>query len=915
MDKPIEKSGVSVVDEATRRKFESDWRSGRASSIDHYLPEDQSNQYLATLEELVCIEMEFLWSQESKGTTARPDADTLNDVSNRPTFVEDYTRRFKILREREIVARLAQHEAEVRRGSKNPPTLAEFKRRFPQIELPERLFASRHSSGGLDLRSGRSFQIAQKDLPRWFGRYQLTAILGRGGMATVYRASQHQADRDVAVKIADPIAAQLRGEEFRQRFASEAKAAAGLSHDNIVAVYDVGEINGQPYYAMPIVDGGDLATLLQDGPLPNREAAERLKDAATGVAEAHRMGVLHRDLKPHNLMIDTVTNRTLVTDFGLAREISLGNVGSEDDAALQLTRTGQILGTPPYMAPEQIQDARTADARSDVYALGATLYQSLTGRPPFQASTPIETLQQVLQSNVVPPARLNPAIDRDLETITLKCLEKEPSKRYAAACDLAADLECYLMGQPIKARRITPVGRFVKWCSRNRRAAVLSAALILAILTTIGATIGGVVAWGYQSQKTTASLHSALSSLDEMYTQLANDPIFSNQPGQTRERQQRIGQAIKHYQALAQIAEDHAGLQSSLVATHARLGDLTLEVDGPVEALEHYRHAFNVFEKLAPAIQATTGSQRAISDAHNGIGQTLLKLGDFGGAEAAFTEAVAIRAALAKQHPDEVLAQRKYANAKMNLGLALARLNRHEESLALMQEAQADRKQLLILHPDNVLLLRDQGQGSFGLGRYFADRGQADETKSLLDQAHASFEHLFVLRPTDGSNLLRIARCRLLQSTIAFEQGDAQQGINYLQDALERQSMLAAISEHDLKYRMELIVVFQQGVRGFLDCNRDSAKACIDAVETLLSHDVATSEQAERSLDVLRARLIHQSQKAILQIVSGETESGYTELRKVLQKWHDVRGRFINDIELNEEMDDLARSPGMIGGV
>ncbi|QDT08488.1 serine/threonine-protein kinase [Planctomycetes bacterium K23_9] len=908
MDKPIQLSSSRVVDESTRRKFESDWRSGCPSSIDHYLPDKPPNQYLATLEELVCIEMEFLWSQESKGSSASPDADTLNDVSSRPTFVEDYTRRFRVLREPEIVGRLAQHEAEVRRNSKNPPTESEFRRRFPDLTLSPKLFQSRHGSSHHSSREGRSLRISESDLPRWFGRYQLEAVLGRGGMATVYRASQHKTNRSVAVKIADPISDRLRGDEFRQRFAVEAKAAAGLSHDNIVPVYDVGEINGQPYYTMPVVDGGDLASRLIDGPLACSEAAHRIKDAALGVAAAHAQDILHRDLKPRNLMIDAVTDRTLVTDFGLACEISLGDVGTGDASALHLTRTGQVLGTPPYMAPEQIQDARTADARSDVYALGATLYQTITGRPPFQASTPTETLQQVLQSEVVPPARINESVDRDLETIVLKSLDKQPDKRYATASEFADDLDRYLTGQPIVARRITPVGRVVKWSRRNRHAAVLVAGLIFASLAALGATIGGLVAWGYQSQKTSASLHGALASLDELYTQLSDDPLFSNQPGQNRERQERIRQSIKHYESLVQIAADHPDLQGSLVGTHARLGSLTLAVDGPAKAMEHFQDAFAVFDSLSPQLQATAAAKRAVSDAHNGVGQVLVKQGDYVGAEAAFGRTVAIRKDLASEFAGEVRAERKYANALMNHGLSLARLNRPGESLAKMQKAQSHRVKLLQSDPDNVLLLRDQGIGSFGLGRYFADLGSVSKSSEFLDQAYRSFKNLFVLRPTDGSNLLRLARCRLLQSTIAYESGDVDQGNVFLEEALDRQVMLAAISEHDLNYRMELVRVFQQGGRGFLlQGSIDGARTCIDAVEKLLSHDVAASEEAEQSKDVLRVRLIHQTQKGLLQIAAGESQAGRQELRDALQKWNEVRGRFVNDLELGAEMDDLAR--------
>src|SRR5262245_4075158 len=253
-----------------------------------------------------------------------------------------------------------------------------------------------------------------------------------GGMGVVYKARQRSARRIVALKVIRTDRLEALSPRQRQqaveRFVAEAQAAAQLEHDHIVKVYHVGEDGGRPFYAMRFVEGPALAALIETGPVDARRAARYIEQVARGVHEAHRHGILHRDIKPQNILVDTETDRALVTDFGLAKLI-------QDDQGL--TRTGDIMGTPPYMPPEQAQSADKGTVASDVYSLGATLYALLTGRPPFKADTPVATLKKVLEEDPVPPRKLQPAMPRDLETICLKCLEKNPRKRYASAEELA----------------------------------------------------------------------------------------------------------------------------------------------------------------------------------------------------------------------------------------------------------------------------------------------------------------------------------------------------------------------------------------------------------------------------------------------------------------------------------------------
>lgn len=286
--------------------------------------------------------------------------------------------------------------------------------------------------------------------PRDYGDYELLEELGRGGMGVVYKARQKDLDRIVALKMI------LRGDMASPadlaRFRAEAEAAAQLHHPHIVPVYDVGEIDGRPFFSMKLIEGTTLARRVLAGPLPSRTAAEMLAPICRAIADAHRRGVLHRDLKPSNILIDN-EGLTYVSDFGLAKRVKPEESAAQSAGLLSLTQTGAILGTPSFMAPEQAAGNRgEVNAASDIYSLGAILYVMLTGRPPFQAESAVDTVLMVLEQDAVPPRMLNPKVDPDLEMIALKCLQKPQDLRYATADALAEDLEAYLANEPIAAR-------------------------------------------------------------------------------------------------------------------------------------------------------------------------------------------------------------------------------------------------------------------------------------------------------------------------------------------------------------------------------------------------------------------------------------------------------------------------------
>ncbi|MCP5522268.1 MAG: protein kinase [Verrucomicrobiales bacterium] len=306
---------------------------------------------------------------------------------------------------------------------------------------------------------------------RYFGDYELLKERGHGGMGVVYKARQISLNRLVALKLIQ--GGEFASPEFIQRFRLEAETAARLQHPNIIAIYEVGEHEGQPYFAMDYLDGPTLEEWVRKGPMAPKAAADLTRILAQAIHHAHQQGVLHRDLKPSNVLIDPF-GQPRITDFGLAKVLT----GDSD-----LTLTGQPLGSPGYMAPEQAA-GRTAAVgpRSDVYALGALLYHLLTGRAPFQAETLTEVLRQVRETEVVSPRLLNPSVPRDLETICLKCLEKEPAQRYESAEALAGELGRVVEGRTILARPVSKPEKLWRWCRRQPVLAGLAAALVGVLL-------------------------------------------------------------------------------------------------------------------------------------------------------------------------------------------------------------------------------------------------------------------------------------------------------------------------------------------------------------------------------------------------------------------------------------------------
>jgi serine/threonine-protein kinase len=422
--------------------------------------------------------------------------------------------------------------------------------------------------------------------------YEVQSVLGRGGMGIVFRARHVRLNRLVALKMV--LVGEYAGPQEKLRFQREAEAVAALRNPNIVQIHDIGDADGRPYFTMEFVEGGSLAQKLAGSPQPARTAATLLATLAAAVQAAHTCDIVHRDLKPGNILL-TIDGTPKITDFGLARRL---------DGETALTRTGIAVGTPSYMAPEQARGDKLIGLAVDVYALGAILYELLTGRPPFLAETAAETIHQVITQDPVPPSRLNSTVPRDLATICLNCLHKDPGRRYVTAGALAEDLHRFLRGEAITAR---PEGRWARLVRRIRRRKALTAAVAVSVLLAF-ALVGGI-AWNLSDREAAARAaqaedatteRAADDDLKEMATFLKESKWSEAKAALERAKGRRGERASDQLRArLHRSARDlKLALMLEVLSLHA-----SAEVDGVVAFAQtdaEYETAFREYDYARP---------------------------------------------------------------------------------------------------------------------------------------------------------------------------------------------------------------------------------------------------------------------------------------------------------------------------
>lgn len=520
--------------------------------------------------------------------------------------------------------------------------------------------------------------------------YELHGELGRGGMGVVYKARQIRLNRLVALKMvlagAHASAMQL------DRFRTEAEAIARLQHPLIVSLYESGEVEGRPYFALEYVGGGSLSAQLGGTPMPARRAAQLVAQLASAIDYAHQSGVLHRDLKPANVLL-TADGTPKITDFGLAKRL---------EQTSGYTRTGDILGTPSYMSPEQAEGkTKEIGPPADLYALGAILYETLTGKPPFRAETPFETVLQVVNEDPVPPTRLQPKLPRDLETICLKCLEKDPRRRYATCEDLRADLQRFLTNEPILARPVSGWERSLKWARRRPALAGMIGVSAAAALVLLGTSLAYVVHIknaneqlrvaqdGEVQARKKAELRSELTrnAVDIFYTKVA-DEWLANQPNRDPEQRAFLEKALDVYKQLAQDGEAEPSLRRDTGLAYFRVGDIYRELNQLAAAEEAYRQALEIQQGLVLDAPTDRSYCRELATTWNWLGELLRTWeGRLGDSRVAFENARRLQYLLAAADPQDPSHKRELARSLVNLGIVHMDSGQPKGAEASFQEA------------------------------------------------------------------------------------------------------------------------------------------------------------------------------------------------------------------------------------
>jgi eukaryotic-like serine/threonine-protein kinase len=524
---------------------------------------------------------------------------------------------------------LIYNEVLLREEAGEKPALGDYLGRFPrleadlklQFEVDQALTLDDLAGGAASPRTTTVLLTAQPVLPivppptDWLHGLELVEEVGRGAMGTVWRAWQPSARRVVAVKL-------LALDVPPGRVRTEIEAVTRLSHPNILPIFEVRQDGGRTALVLEYAYGGNLAKRLHGKPQPPREAATLVEALAGAMAHAHQRGVVHRDLKPSNVLLfgdeDVALSQCVprIGDFGLAKLV---------ESDLQLTRTNDVLGTPSYMAPEQT-GGHSVGPLADVYSLGAILYECLTGRPPFLGEGVLDTLEQLRSQEPVPPSRLQPRTPRDLEVICLKCLHKEPKKRYPSAAALADDLERWGRGEPTVARPLGPAGRLLSWARRNPMVAALLAALALAVG---GGLVGSSSQWlraerrgadaRRQQRRAEENYRQAKETVDDSFV-LVSEELLLHQQGLQPLRKQLLERALRYYQRFLAHGSEDPALRPQLAFTYLRVGQIANEIGSRAEALAAFGEALGLYEQLADSGPEDPTFRREQARCHHFIG-------------------------------------------------------------------------------------------------------------------------------------------------------------------------------------------------------------------------------------------------------------------------------------------------------
>ncbi len=581
--------------------------------------------------------------------------------------------------------------------------------------------------------------------------YEVLGVLGRGGMGVVYRARQVPLNRIVALKMI--LAGGHAQDEEKRRFLAEAEAIARVRHPGIVQVYDYGTHEGLPFFSLEYCEGGSLAERLAGTPLPPAEAAAMVEQLGRAVDAAHAAGIIHRDLKPANVM-RTHDGTPKITDFGLAKRV---------EGAGQ-TQSGALVGTPSYMAPEQALGRRDVGPAVDVYALGAILYEALTGRPPFKASNVPETLLQVVAREPVPPRQLNAAVPRDLETVCLKCLRKEPARRYSRAVDLAEDLRRWRAGEPIRARPVSQAERVLKWVRRQPLVAGLLAVIVLGVVLAFVALRQEQVRTARQRDETREALGRALEAekeasdnlacarqaVDECFGIAREDPDLQGEHLQ-KVRQVLLAKTLPFYRRFTSKRRDDPDLEATHADYLVRIALITGAIGSKAEALGELEQAREVIARSRAARPDDVGMQAAHADVLLWLGSVQHDTGKSREALQSLNQARDLLGPLTAAHPGNIEYRDQLAHVLAVLGHVHRELGDPRHALECTTGAQVLLQKLSARRPGSRRFALPLASTWNTLGRIHRESGNLPQALRCYEQARDHLSRLSKAHPGSAS--------------------------------------------------------------------------------------------------------------------------------------------------------------------